>query len=196
MPVHLFAAGLDWGSVPDWVAALGTVAAFLVALRLLAKELAARREQEEDRRRAQARLVNAWLAMKWVKSSDPDDELQGWIIVNNASDEPVYQVKLTVVRTDSGFASDPEAARGQAPTIEEDLPLPLLPQEHSERWAPAEWKLGTWHVVLGLSFTDSQGRRWKRVPDGSLTEVTKRPRRSRKDYMNAWIAGEVDQLDY
>ena len=42
------------GTVPDWVTALGTFAAFAVALRLLAKELAARREQEEDRRRAQA----------------------------------------------------------------------------------------------------------------------------------------------
>jgi hypothetical protein len=36
------------------VTALGTFAAFAVALRLLAKALAARREQEEDRRRAQA----------------------------------------------------------------------------------------------------------------------------------------------
>jgi hypothetical protein len=51
-------------------------------------------------------------------------------------------------------------------------------------------------VVIGLSFTDSQGRRWKRLPNGTLTEVTKRPRRSRKDYMNAWIAGELDELDY
>jgi hypothetical protein len=25
----------EWGTVPDWIAALGTVAAFLVALRLL-----------------------------------------------------------------------------------------------------------------------------------------------------------------
>jgi hypothetical protein len=51
-------------------------------------------------------------------------------------------------------------------------------------------------VVIGLSFTDSQGRRWKRLPNGTLTEVTKQPRRSRKDYYNAWIAKELDQLDY
>lgn len=42
------------GTIPDWIAALGTVAAFGVALRPLAKELAARREVEEDCRRAQA----------------------------------------------------------------------------------------------------------------------------------------------
>jgi hypothetical protein len=52
-----------------------------------------------------------------------------------------------------------------------------------------------WHVVIGFSFTDSQGRRWKRLPFGSLIEVTKRRRRSRKDFMNAWIADELDHLD-
>jgi len=58
-----------------------------------------------------------------------------------------------------------------------------------------DWSNGK--ASLGLSFTDSQGRRWKRVPiTGSLTEVTKRPRRSRKDSYNAWIAGELDRLDY
>jgi hypothetical protein len=41
--VHLLAASPDWGTVPDWLAAVGTLAAFAVALRLLGKELAARR---------------------------------------------------------------------------------------------------------------------------------------------------------
>jgi hypothetical protein len=49
---------------------------------------------------------------------------------------------------------------------------------------------------VGFSFTDSQGRRWKRLPNGTLTEATKRLHRSRKDYYNAWIAGELDRLDY
>jgi hypothetical protein len=186
------AAGPDWGSVPDWLAAIGTLAAFAVALRLLAKELAARRDQEEDRRRAQARLVNAWPTMRWRES---DGEAEGWSVVRNDSDEPIYQVKLTVVPRDSRFASDPEAARGQAQTIEDDW-MGVLPRQTREGWLPAEWKLSTWYVAMGLSFTDSQGRRWKRLPNGTLTEVTKRQRRSRKDYMNAWIAGELDDLDY
>jgi hypothetical protein len=32
-------AKAEWGTVPDWVTAFGTLAAFAVALRLLAKEL-------------------------------------------------------------------------------------------------------------------------------------------------------------
>lgn len=40
-------AKAEWGTIPDWVTAFGTLAAFAVALRLLAKELAARREYEQ-----------------------------------------------------------------------------------------------------------------------------------------------------
>jgi hypothetical protein len=72
----------------------------------------------------------------------------------------------------------------------------VLPQDTRETYVEADVQLQTWYVTLGLSFTDSQGRRWKRLPDGTLTEVTKRTRRSRKDYYNAWIAGELDHLDY
>lgn len=59
MTAFLPLAQVEWGTVPDWVAAFGTLAAFAVALRLLFKELEARREYEADRRRDQARLVAA-----------------------------------------------------------------------------------------------------------------------------------------
>jgi hypothetical protein len=49
-----------------------------------------------------------------------------------------------------------------------------------------------WDAAIGLPFTDSQERRWQRLPNGTLIEVAKRPRRSRKDYYNAWIAEELD----
>lgn len=185
-------AEAEWGTIPDWITAFGTLAAFAVALRLLAKVVAAHREYEEDRRRAQARLVNAWIAPKW-KESGGLPEL--WPVVKNGSDEPVYQVKLTVVPIGSLFASDPETARGRSPAYEDDFER-VLPQDSRQAWGPADEQLQTWYVVLGLSFTDNQGRRWKRLPNGTLIEVTKGPRRSRKDYYNAWIAGELQDLDY
>jgi hypothetical protein len=49
---------------------------------------------------------------------------------------------------------------------------------------------------LALLVTDAAGRRWNRYPDGRLVEPDRPRRRSRKDFYNAWIAGEVDQLDY
>jgi hypothetical protein len=182
-------AQAEWGTVPDWVTAFGTVAAFAVALRLLAKELAARQEQEEDRRRAQARLVNAWPGVR-SRRSDGGEEYAYFAVVKNNSDEPIYDVYTTAAPMDGRFASDPEAARGQAQVINYDWKN-LLPGDSREGGLP-----GPRFLAIGLSFTDSQGRRWKRLPNGTLTEVTKRQRRSRKDYMNAWIAGELDHLDY
>jgi hypothetical protein len=75
--------------VPDWVTAFGTLAAFAVALRLLAKELAARREQEEDRRRAQAHLVSVWPEYK----GHEDPCLPWYVVVKNGNEEPVYEVR-------------------------------------------------------------------------------------------------------
>jgi hypothetical protein len=190
----LLAAGPDWGTVPDWLAAIGTLAAFGVALRLLAKELAARREQEEDRRSSQARLVSAW-------PTDPQVEggrLRVTVVVKNGSDEPVYQVHAVLVPPDSPWAEDPEAGAGQVPAAEIGRMM-LPPGQKEEGRFPMIMSIlhtGIGPGPVGISFTDAAGRRWKRYPDGRLVELNRPLRRSRKDYMNAWIAGEVDQLDY
>jgi hypothetical protein len=219
-------AQADWGTVPDWLEAFGTLAAFAVALRLLAKELAARREVEEDRRRAQARLMSAWITTWLPAGADmkshairvapgrpprsPEEQPKAFVIVRNGSDEPVSDVRATMTTIAVHLlpqAADPEAASGS-----QWSPMTgghILGEQIYVSWsmlAPLETKGAplliarfprpTWDVVIALSFTDSQGRRWKRLPDGTLTEVTKRRRRSRKDYYNAWIAGELEHLDY
>jgi hypothetical protein len=198
----LLAQGQDrLGTIPDWIAALGTVFAFFVALGLLTKEFAVRREAEEDRRRAQARLVNAWHVYKTY------NKRPGRVAVKNGSEEPVYDVIASTVTAKSPWASDPEWIwlrpkedpggwiEGRKFYAQKTEWLRLNPGETSE-FVIDDPDFRPRDVVIGLSFTDSQGRRWKRLPNGTLTEVTKRPRRSRKDYMNAWIAGELDSLDY
>jgi hypothetical protein len=60
-----------YGTLPDWLAALGTIGAFFAGLRLLRKELEARRDDVEDRRSAQARLVAAWVSPT-PPGMDPD----------------------------------------------------------------------------------------------------------------------------
>jgi hypothetical protein len=52
---------VEYGTVPDWLAGAGTVGALVVALVLLSHDLRARREVEEERRRAQASRVVCWL---------------------------------------------------------------------------------------------------------------------------------------
>jgi hypothetical protein len=69
----------------------------------------------------------------------------------------------------------------------------LPPGEYGER----ELRLVTYPPgPITLTFTDAAGRRWKRFHGGRLVEPDRPRRRSRKDELNAWIAGQVDQLDY
>jgi hypothetical protein len=166
-------AKAEWGTVPDWVTAFGTLAAFAVALRLLAKELTARHEQQQDQRRDQARRITAW-ANPWP---DPRHHV---VVMRNNSEEPVSALTLvmehpdmpgTVTREESWDLLPPGTRRAE----DEVFPAPGGP--------------------ITLSFTDAAGRRWTRYPDGRLVEVG-RSSRSRKDYMNAWIAGELQDLDY
>ena len=87
------------GTVPDWLEAFGTLAAFAVALQLLAKELA-RREQEEDRRSEQARLMSAWTTSP-VRDIHDDFEFWFSVVVKNASEAPVYNVSVLMERPGS-----------------------------------------------------------------------------------------------
>jgi hypothetical protein len=170
----LLAQGQDrLGTIPEWIAALGTVAAFFVALGLFAKELAARREQQEDQRRDQARRVTA-LAQRW-----PGGAERHTLIMRNNSDEPASAITVVMEHPDKpGVITRQESW---------DLLPPGESPEKSAFFAPVG--------PITLSFTDAAGRRWKRYPDGRLVEVGRRRRRSRKDRMDAWIAGELDRLD-
>lgn len=175
--------------------AFGTLAAFAVALRLLAKELAARHEEEDDRRRSQAHLVSAWTTQT-VPLYDPESSAGRYELrIRNGSEEPTYRVIVMLVHRGSAFASDPVEADPHAEVIQlVHVRLPILPPQSADE------KSVDGHVLagapLGLALTDSQGRRWKHYPDGRLVELARKRRRSRKDYMNAWITGELDRLDY
>jgi hypothetical protein len=96
MPEHLLAKA-EWGTVPDWVTAFGTLAAFAVALRLLAKELSARHDQEEDRRREQAGLVSVWpdLEIQHDEASQVTN-MTFLVHIRNGGQEPVH-VRVTLV---------------------------------------------------------------------------------------------------
>jgi hypothetical protein len=157
-------AKAEWGTVPDWVSAFGTLAAFAVALRLLAKELAARREAEDDRRSEQARRVAVWAL--WAGVRPPRHTL----MVRNNSEEPVSAVSIVMEHPHKpGMV-----------TREESLQL-VPPGWNAEEGGPRDHPPGP----ITLRFTDAAGRFWTRWPDGRLLDVGQQRRRSRKDYYNA-----------
>jgi hypothetical protein len=163
--------------VPDWLAAIGTIAAFFVALRVLAKELEARREQAEDRRREQASRVAIWTQ----SVPQPGPSTTYAIVMRNNSEEPVSAITFSMEHPDEpGMVTREET-------------WDLLPPGRHPGPATSQALLPG---PITLSFTDGAGRRWTRYPDGRLVERDRPRRRSRKDYYNAWIAGELGDLDY
>jgi hypothetical protein len=120
------AAGLDWGSVPDWLAAVGTLLAFAVALGLFRKEQTARREQEEDRRREQVGPVSAWTELEVQR--DEAGQASGMdfqVYIRNGGPEPVHDLRVTLVAEGSAYASDPEAVRNEDDTLKETGPMTI-----------------------------------------------------------------------
>jgi hypothetical protein len=175
LTLHPLAADLKLGMLAEWVAALGTVGAFWATYGLLRKELAARREQEEDRRREQARRAAAWTL---PVPRRPDRHV---LVMHNGSEEPVYAITLVMEHPDQPGTVTREESWDYLPPEERSKE----PYDHAGPPGP-----------ITLTFTDAAGRRWTRHPDGRLVEPERPARRSRKDYMNAWIAGELEHLGY
>lgn len=82
---HLLAATSQWGTVADWVQAIGTVLAFFGALRLLQIERDRRNEEREDRKLAHVRLVAAWIERT---DNEADGQTDYYVTVVNGSELP------------------------------------------------------------------------------------------------------------
>jgi hypothetical protein len=137
----------------DWVGAGGTVFAFFVALRLLDKELEVRREQQEDRRSVQARLVSQWIPEPERQAPTPNFVFA--VIVHNGSEEPIYNVTITMAPPDSAHAADPEAGPTEAGTLRYQRPVmapgetfrdehPMVPDLPGQSYGRKLW-MSPWH---------------------------------------------------
>jgi hypothetical protein len=102
---------VNLGTLPDWLAAAGTVGAFWVTYLLLRKEQKARREFEAEQREAQARLVSAWTT--FPQQALPYSDIQvADLVVKNMSTEPVYDLRATLIPYSKLPEDDPEGAIG------------------------------------------------------------------------------------
>lgn len=160
-----------WGTLPEWLAAVGTLLAFAVALRLLFKELETRREDVGARLRAQARLVAAWVTQIETHESATTCHL----VTRNGSDEPVHNVTVTLYQRGSARDALHERATQWysllAPqTIEAFGPINL------EEPLYVAWS----SLTASIAFRDSQGYSWLREPGGILTLVAGPPSLERR----------------
>lgn len=156
---------VDLGSLPDWLAAVGTIAAAWVAV-ILAKREGQRAERAEAERdalrreqaREQAAKVVAWMEPPLRNLTTVST--RGWrVVARNVSDEPVFAVEAEVVHAD-----------GYEHVILEEWDV-LPPRGDVERFFRQDVKARSERPYVVLTFTDAAGRRWRRGERGRLEEA-------------------------
>lgn len=189
-------SGLDWGTVPAWIASVSTFLAFVGAawaaysaggqLRLLRSEAS---ERSEEQKRFQAAHVTAWLDKRvngeWVamfvnKSGLPVVHVTvGFVSPNNdntfmfpvlaPTDEPADLRVVTLMVQDTARRNPNIGMAWVAPSDTKVPVKSLVAQDDgSQRWEPTAM---TGPLGLTITFTDTEGRRWHRDLRGALTEV-------------------------
>lgn len=136
-----------FGTIPDWIAAIGTTLAFLVAFTVLLLDL-------KERHRRQASQVAAWF-----ERGESDVILH----VVNSSDVPVYNVRI--IPQFLGQAYDVIIYPLAGPKADYmPLRIPL----------PGSQQVSNKYLGVQMLFTDSSGRQWKRAISGKLNRRLRR----------------------
>jgi hypothetical protein len=155
---------IDWGSVPDWLASIGTVGALLLTYRLLRHELAAWRADrvEQEHQRGEALRAQARTVASWIEDVSNDGESVWIAYVSNSSAAPVFSCEIQVTE----------------PLHPQDGPTPgaffaVVPPGGQRSWRlDRAWFSDEAETIHALNtqvrFTDSQGRHWRRNWYGEL----------------------------
>lgn len=178
---------LDWGSVPDWLAGVGTIGALLFAYRAVraanrqnqhqAAQLARlendQRERDEEQRRGQASKVALWWQHRDESASGPAYAFY----VSNTSDLPVTEV-VFVVRTPHSQVEClavpyiPPRIR-EINSMEFDVVFSRLRDDFVEFQGH-----GPSGDMAAIEFTDMAGLRWRRNLSGNLTLIAREQRQT------------------
>ncbi|GAA3068407.1 hypothetical protein GCM10010464_35800 [Pseudonocardia yunnanensis] len=169
-------SGIDWGTVPDWLAGGGAVVALLFAgvaaraalrangqqSRQLVNLEEQQRERNEREKRSQAALIAAWI--------QPDGEglLQVYFI--NGSPLPIYRLRVILHVASETFAVE-YAVRGP-----DSAPVKIMRATTKFRAVLDARQIMKWRKMLGdgrisvsMSFMDANSTRWNRDSSGLLS---------------------------
>lgn len=152
---------VEWGDVPAWLQGIGTSAAFATLI-YVALGWRASEAERLDRQAEQARLIVAERFYVDYYSGQPSH--QRYVVVRNHSQSPVLNVAITEIETDllpSGSSitlmqpvRESVLHAGEA-TYQAILDLPLDKPDDWGEVGPTE--------LVAFSFTDANGRQWRRV---------------------------------
>lgn len=152
----------DWGSVPDWFGAIGSIGSVLFVYLGLRREIRARRVDEMRVRATQARLVSA------VTEIRGNAVLR--VTVTNESDAPVLDVTMLPRLAPSEDSDDPPVDLATAKQVRR-----IHGRDSAELFVTVngEYRLhaATDTVLVELTFTDHDGNRWRRIGSGQPEPV-------------------------
>jgi hypothetical protein len=172
--------GVDWGNVPSWVSATGSLAAFgtaawagRAAWKQAMYSAGQQRERDIQEEQAQASKVAAWLH---IIGADGED-LEAWLRYVNFSDLPVYNMVATPVAYQGGltilYVVEPRKS------VSEKL-LPWLTDWLRKTYlelSPLEQDTlpgGVEAAGVRIDFLDVQNNTWAREPNGRLRKIGRR----------------------
>jgi hypothetical protein len=148
---------IEWGDVPTWFAAIGTVATFIIYYFLLRGEIAKREVEEKERDNFTVRRVSAWI----------DGET---LNIQNKGHDPVYY--LVVYFGPMGVKFRPDSGKHV------EMVVGTLGPDQQQEVNISEYilKTGIFPDIpkVELEFTDCKGRHWIRESNGLLREVDHR----------------------
>jgi hypothetical protein len=181
---------INFGDFPTWVASIGTVGALGAALYQINSERNRRIAQEsrdrDERHRAQARLVSAWIGKTRGGPASSDNSRQISLELINGSPEPIYGLVAGAVFIQGRSGPNSleawfEVKKKTESQEHEQLPTPtaILSILPPGRWRI--WVQDTGEVLGGgrrgaeLAFTDRAGAHWVRRAKGDLAGLPSAP---------------------
>lgn len=157
---------VNWGDVPSWVAAIGTVGALFAALLQIRNE---RLERKKIEVQEQAAEVSTWI------SNELSSEMTN-VIIQNTSTNPIYDVVLTIViasgsgpRTGEEVAALPEQRELSVPSLRRASSI--IPPGRYVTEIPADWGGMNRKPGAEIAFTDKSGNHWVRRQNGKLEQL-------------------------
>lgn len=183
---------VDWNAVEAIATSASAVLTAIVLIYAIQQTRAAHRSADaattelqaalDDRKRMQAESISGWV-VSVSRRDEPYKSLFGGIgegfglavHLSNVSQQPVWNVKYTVVNTDTlaMIANGVEAVLppSQGPKLLTPGPLQTLaPTDVNDRKGHEE---AASRISVLIEFTDSRGSTWTRHANGSLREVTR-----------------------
>lgn len=186
---------MQLGDLATWCAALFTGGALFTALFQIRTERHIRAKNEadvlEDRNRAQASHVSAWIKETWAHDH------QMWHAVQNTSHEPVYQVIITLVSIQgAGIPREGADIKGSWLPYHFRSYLSVLPPGKFYVSMPTGAQSMLVRFGVEVAFTDARGHFWVRKGDGYLEQLQSNPvEYYGLDSIVDWRYPEIESLD-